>query len=127
MKRQAVALLPRAKAGARPLILSGEVQKLLRDQLERRDGEWVFPGPDGRRYSRVHVTRVFRKASQGAGLRDFRFHDLRQHGPPWPSITASRRQSSRCLAAGRRESAVALCAIGIWLSVATAPSERSSH
>jgi integrase len=31
-------------------------------------------------YSRVHVSRVFRKASRGAGLRDFHFHDLRHHG-----------------------------------------------
>jgi integrase len=36
--------------------------------------------PDGRPYSRVHVSRVFRKASQGAGLRGFTFHDLRHHG-----------------------------------------------
>jgi len=31
-------------------------------------------------YGRVHVTRVFRKASQGAGLCGFTFHDLRHHG-----------------------------------------------
>jgi len=58
------------EASARPVTLSGEVQKLLRGKLERRDGEWAFPGPDGRPYGRVHVTRVFLKASQGARLRD---------------------------------------------------------
>jgi integrase len=26
------------------------------------------------------VSHVFRKAARGAGLRDFRFHDLRHHG-----------------------------------------------
>jgi integrase len=31
-------------------------------------------------YSRVHISRVLRKAAQGAGLRDFHFHDLRHHG-----------------------------------------------
>jgi integrase len=77
---QGVVMLPKAKAGARPVILSAEAQKILRGQLERVTGEWVFPGPDGRPYSRVHVSRVFRKASQGAGLRGFTFHDLRHHG-----------------------------------------------
>lgn len=28
----------------------------------------------------MHVSRVFRKASRGVGLRDFHFHDLRHHG-----------------------------------------------
>jgi integrase len=77
---QGVVLLPKAKAGARPVVLSGEAQKILRGQLERVAGEWVFPSPDGRPYSRVHVSRVFRKASRGAGLRGFTFHDLRHHG-----------------------------------------------
>jgi len=77
---QGVVLLPKAKAGARPVVLSAEVQKILRVQLERVSGEWVFPSPDGRPYSRVHVSRVFRKASRGAGLRGFTFHDLRHHG-----------------------------------------------
>jgi integrase len=78
---QGVVMLPRAKAGARPVILSAEAQKILRGQLERHpDAEWVFPSPDGVPYSRVHVSRVFRKASRGAGLRDFHFHDLRHHG-----------------------------------------------
>jgi integrase len=78
---QGVVMLPRAKAGARPVILSGEARKILGRQLEQHpDSPWVFPGPDGRPYSRVHVSRVFRKASRAAGLRDFRFHDLRHHG-----------------------------------------------
>ena len=40
----------------------------------------MFPGPDGGPYSRVHISRVFRKAARGAGLKDFHFHDLRHHG-----------------------------------------------
>src|SRR5262245_7757595 len=77
---QGAVLLPRAKAGARPVVLSAEAQKLLRGRLERQEGEWVFPSPDGRPYSRVHVSRVFRKAARAAGLKDFTFHDLRHHG-----------------------------------------------
>jgi integrase len=74
-------MLQRAKAGARPVVLSIEAQKVLARQLEQHtDSEWVFPNPDGRPYSRVHVSRVFRKASQEVGLRDFHFHDLRHHG-----------------------------------------------
>jgi integrase len=77
---QGVVLLPKAKAGARPVVLSAEAQKILQVQLERVTGDWVFPSPEGRPYSRVHVSRVFRKASRGAGLKGFTFHDLRHHG-----------------------------------------------
>lgn len=77
---QGVVMLPRAKAGARPVILSAEAQKILRKQLEEHESEWVFPNPDGRPYDRSYVGRVFRKASRGGGLRDFHFHDLRHHG-----------------------------------------------
>jgi len=77
---QGAILLPRAKAGARPVILSAEAQKLLRGQLEAHRSEWVFPNPSGRPYSRNLVSKHFRKAARAAGLRDFRFHDLRHHG-----------------------------------------------
>jgi integrase len=77
---QGVVMLPRAKAGARPVILSGEAQKILRGQLAAHESAWVFPGPSGAPYERSYVGRVFRKASRAAGLRDFRFHDLRHHG-----------------------------------------------
>jgi integrase len=78
---QGVVLLPKAKGGARPVILNAEAQKILRSQLERQEGKaWVFPNPDGDPYSRIHVSRVFRKAARAAGLKDFRFHDLRHHG-----------------------------------------------
>ena len=40
----------------------------------------MFPSPEGRPYSRVHVGRVWRKAARAAGLQDFHFHDLRHHG-----------------------------------------------
>jgi integrase len=42
---QGAILLPRAKAGARSVILSAEAQKLLRGQLEAHRSEWVFPNP----------------------------------------------------------------------------------
>jgi integrase len=97
---QGVLMLPKAKAGARPVILSGEARKILSGQLEaldeaqaaaERESEaagmvappasgYVFPGPDRSPYSRVHVSRVFRKAARAAGLKDFHFHDLRHHG-----------------------------------------------
>jgi integrase len=77
---QGVVLLPRAKAGARPVTLSAAAEKILRHQLEAHEAAWVFPGPDGAPYSRVHISRVFRKAARAAGLTDFHFHDLRHHG-----------------------------------------------
>lgn len=77
---QGVVLLPKAKAGARPVILSDAARKILRGQLEGHASEWVFPRPNGRPYSREQVGKVFRKAARGAGLRDFHFHDLRHHG-----------------------------------------------
>ena len=97
---QGVVMLPKAKAGARPVILSAEAQKTLRGQLEAvdqahaeatrkaeekgstlpRPSEYVFPGPDGAPYERSYVGRVFRRAARAAGLRDFHFHDLRHHG-----------------------------------------------
>lgn len=40
----------------------------------------MFPNPDGAPYSGVHVSRIFRKATRGAELKDFRFHDLCHHG-----------------------------------------------
>ncbi len=78
---QGVVMLPRAKAGARPVILGADARKVLRHQLEANPGnEWVFPGPDGRPYDRSYIGRVFRRAARQAGLRDFHFHDLRHHG-----------------------------------------------
>src|SRR3989449_3615470 len=77
---QGVILLPQAKAGARPVILSDAAQKILRGQLEAQRSEWVFPNPDGRPYDRSYIGRAFRKAARAAGLRDFHFHDLRHHG-----------------------------------------------
>jgi integrase len=78
---QGVILLPKAKTGARPVVLGADAQKILGKQLEANlDGEWVFPGPDGRPYDRSYIGRVFRRAARQAGLRDFHFHDLRHHG-----------------------------------------------
>jgi integrase len=77
---QAVVMLPQAKAGARPVILSEAARKILSRQLEEHSGELVFPGPGGRPYSREQIGKMFRRAARAAGLRDFRFHDLRHHG-----------------------------------------------
>jgi integrase len=77
---QGVIMLPRAKAGARPVMLSESARKLLHAQLEAQDGPWVFPKPNGRPYSREQVGKAFRRAARAAGLKDFRFHDLRHHG-----------------------------------------------
>jgi integrase len=77
---QGVVLLPRTKTSARPVILSAEAQKLLRQQLERHAGPWVFPNREGRPYSRSWVGDVFRESARAAGLQDFHFHDLRHHG-----------------------------------------------
>jgi integrase len=77
---QGVVLLPQAKAGARPVILNEAAQKILRGQLDGQESEWVFPTPEGRPYTRHVVSKHFRRAARAAGLRDFRFHDLRHHG-----------------------------------------------
>lgn len=77
---QGVVALPRAKAGARHVVLSKEAQEILRARLDAQESEWVFPAPHGGPYSTVHVGRVWRKAAEGAGLADFHFHDLRHHG-----------------------------------------------
>jgi integrase len=79
---QGVVLLPKAKGGARPVVLSAAAQTILRDQLAKpRTEEWVFPSPrTGRPYGRTQVSEVFRRSRKRAGLRDFRFHDLRHHG-----------------------------------------------
>jgi integrase len=77
---QGVILLPRAKGGARSVMLSGQAQKLLRGQLEAQEGEWVFPNADGRPFTRNLVSKKFRRAARDAGLKDFHFHDLRHDG-----------------------------------------------
>jgi integrase len=75
---QGVVLLPRT--GPRPVVLNQEAQAILREQLGGHASAWVFPKPDGRPWSRIHISSVFRDASRAIGLRDFRFHDLRHHG-----------------------------------------------
>jgi integrase len=77
---QGVILLPQAKAGARPVMLSERARAILRTQLAGHDGPLVFPTPEGRPWRRERVGKVFRRFARGAGLRDFHFHDLRHHG-----------------------------------------------
>lgn len=77
---QGVVALPRAKAGSRHVTLSEAAKKILQSQLEQHDSPWVFPSPHGRPWARAYISRQFRKSSRAAGLRDFRFHDLRHDG-----------------------------------------------
>ena len=41
-----------------------EARKILQAQLELHNKAGVFPRPEGVPYSRIHVSRVFRKAAQ---------------------------------------------------------------
>jgi integrase len=77
---QGVFLLPQAKGGARPVILSEAARKIVQQQLQTHVEALVFPGPQGRPYSREQIGKVFRRAARAAGLKDFHFHDLRQQG-----------------------------------------------
>src|SRR5207302_7325909 len=56
---QGVILLPQAKAGARPVILGADAQKIVRQALQG-GAELVFPGPGGRPYSREQIGKVSR-------------------------------------------------------------------
>ena len=115
---QGVLMLPTAKAGARTVMLKSDAQKILRGQLASHESEWVFPvvraitekdasgrrvtrqQVEGRPYDRSYIGRMFRKAARGAGLRDFRFHDLRHHGAT--------------MALNRRFTAPIVMALGGW-------------
>ncbi len=77
---QGVVTLPRTKTEPRQVVLNSEARGILTQALAAQSGEWVFPGPKGRPYSRVHIGRVWRKAARAGGLSDFHFHDLRHHG-----------------------------------------------
>jgi integrase len=72
-----LASLSRAKAGARPVALSGPAVAILRDLHGKRVVGWpaVFAAPP---YGRAYFPRTaFERATEAAELRDFRFHDLR--------------------------------------------------
>jgi integrase len=99
---QGVVMLPRAKAGARPVILSAEAQKILRGQLERH--------PDAGGCSRALTacpTAAFTSAGcfgkppgePASAISTFTI--CATTGPPWRSTKDSRRRSSRRSAAGR--------------------------
>lgn len=74
-------VLPRTKTTPRQVVLSAEAQAILTTALRQpsKNG-WVFPNPDDRPYSRVHISRLFRLAARRIGLEDWHFHDLRHHG-----------------------------------------------
>jgi integrase len=72
---------PESKRTVRSLnALSARSLKLLREQLASHDSVWVFVNPGtGLPYSRVHVSRVLRRALRAAGRQDFTAHDLKHH------------------------------------------------
>lgn len=95
-------MLPRAKAGARPVILSAEAQKILRHELEGHASEWVFPGPTGRPYGLDYVSAEFRRAARGAGLKETSTSTTSATTVRrWPSTPASRPRSSWPWEAGK--------------------------
>jgi integrase len=88
---QGVLELPTTKTEPRYVVLSEAARKILKGQMEgevpscdcsamEEEHQHVFPGPQGRPYSREQIGKAFRRATRGAGLRDFHFHDLRHHG-----------------------------------------------
>jgi integrase len=89
---QGVVMLPKAKAGARPVILGADAQKVLRHQHETNpESAWVFPGPDGRPYDRSYIGRVFRRAARQAGPSTSTISAITE--PRWRSTAASQRRS----------------------------------
>lgn len=83
---QGAILLPQAKAGARPIILSSEAQKLLRQQLDGHASEWVFPNPDGRPYGR---------ATSGSGSARRRARGFATSGSTTSNTTGRRWRSTK--------------------------------
>ena len=75
-----VLTIPRAKAGrARRVPMNSRVRDLLRALPSRLKGDWVFPSGSGGTAldSQNFMNRVFTPAVKGAGIQDFRWHDLR--------------------------------------------------
>jgi integrase len=102
---QGVVMLPRAKAGARSVILSAEAQKILGRLLEGASEAqaatgWVFPGPGGTPYSREHIGRVWRRAARAAraaGLSLPRPAAPRSHHGAQPRLHGADRPGARRL------------------------------
>jgi integrase len=72
--------IPRTKAGrVRCVPMNSLVRELLRSLPSRLKGEWVLPSATGETSldSQNFMNRVFTPALKRAGLRDFRWHDLR--------------------------------------------------
>jgi integrase len=62
----------------RQLYLSGNLSRLLADHIDKhqhRSTQWVFPANRGKSY--VNIEAEWRAALKAAGVKDFRFHDLR--------------------------------------------------
>ena len=75
--------LPTTKGGKpRAVALCSDAVRILKRALGHHpDSPLVFPNPQGRPYSRVHVSRCWKRAARSIGLRDFTFHDLRHVKP----------------------------------------------
>jgi integrase len=111
-----VILLPRTKGRKpRPRVvrLSDEAVTLVtRALLISPHPSWVFPNAQsGEPYSRVHISRCWRKAARACGLAGFTFHDLRHHGPT--------------VAVNAGANSATLKAMGGWLSDASM--QRYTH
>jgi integrase len=112
---QGVILLPQAKAGARPVILSAEAQKILGAQLEaleraradaggtadasgvgshgRAPANTCFPGLTGAPTAAFISAACSARPRAGPGSRISTFTISDTTAPPWPSTGASRRRS----------------------------------
>jgi integrase len=85
--------------GGRPELvrLNAEAVEVVRQQLESHGSEWVFPNPrTDQPYSRVHISRAWRRSCEAVGITDFRFHDIRHH---LPTVAATNGASNRQLMA----------------------------
>jgi integrase len=61
---QGVVTLPRTKTEPRHVVLNAEAREILKRVLDTAKGEYVFPNPDGKPYSRVYIGRVWRAAAR---------------------------------------------------------------
>jgi integrase len=90
---QGVVMLPKAKGGARPIILSAQAQKVIRGQLEAHDREYVFPGPDGQPFERSYVGACSGAPPGQPASETSIFTTSAITGRPWPSTRDSPRRS----------------------------------
>jgi integrase len=79
--KEGIIEFPKSKRrGENIVTLNAEAIGLLESVLNSHDSDWVFPNPHGRPYSRVHISRLWRKVARAIGKRGFTVQDLRHHG-----------------------------------------------